>query len=225
MIAKSALFADRRDAGRKLAPLLQRFAASHPVVLALPRGGVPVAYEVAEALQAPLDLIFVRKIGAPGHPEYGVGAVVDGSAPQIVISEAAATLGISRTYIDAQAARELDEIERRRAAYVGGRKPVPVLGRTVIVVDDGIATGSTVRAALRGLKNAKAGRTVLAVPLAAADTIGELRAEADEIVCLATPDPFYAVGLHYADFSQTSDEEVVELMEKARRWTVADTDQ
>jgi putative phosphoribosyl transferase len=215
-------FADRRDAGRKLADALRGHAALHPVVLALPRGGVPVAYEVAEALAAPLDLIFVRKIGAPGHPELGVGAVVDGSDPRIVVNPVAAQLGISRAYIDAQAARELEEIERRRLAYVGGRNPYPVRGRTVIVIDDGIATGGTARAALQGLAEAGARRTILAVPVAAVDTVEELRSDADEIVTLATPDPFYAVGLYYGDFTQTDDAEVVALMKKARSWTTED---
>ena len=220
MIGPRALFANRHDAGRKLARALQDHAAQHPVVLALPRGGVPVAFEVTQLLGAPLDLLFVRKIGAPGHPEYGIGAVVDGRHPQLVINPAAEQLSIPRAYFDEQGRRALQEIERRRRAYLGEQKPLAVRDRTVIVVDDGIATGGTVRAALQGLSKAGASHTILAVPVAAADTLDSLRAECDEIVCLATPEPFYAVGPYYGDFTQTSDEEVVELMAKARSTTM-----
>jgi putative phosphoribosyl transferase len=218
-----ALFSDRRDAGRKLAQALSHLASEHPIILALPRGGVPVAYEVAEALDAPLDLLFVRKIGAPGHPEFGVGAVVDGAEPQLVINPSAEQLGIPRAYIEAEKTRELAEIERRRHAYLRGHAPLQVRGRTVIVVDDGIATGGTVRAALQGLAKVGTRRTVLAVPVAAEDTIASLSGEADEIVCLATPEPFYAVGLYYADFTQTEDAEVVALLDKARGRALEDT--
>jgi putative phosphoribosyl transferase len=211
-----AIFADRRDAGRKLAQALREYRERDPIVLALPRGGVPVAYEVAEALGAPLDLLFVRKIGAPGHEEFGIAAVVDGADPQLVISADAEQLGVPRAYIERQMEERLAEIDRRRAAYLGGRKPLAVRGRSVILVDDGIATGNTVRAALQGLEKAGAGNVTLAVPVAAGDTIAELRGKADAVVCLATPEPFYAVGLHYVDFTQTSDAEVVTLLEEAR---------
>lgn len=221
MIFGRALFSDRRDAGRKLAQALAHYSAASPIVLALPRGGVPVAFEVAQALKAPLDLLFVRKIGAPGHPEFGIGAVVDGQDPQIVLNPEAAQIGVPEAYIEATSERELQEIERRRQAYLGGREPIAVRDRTVIVVDDGIATGSTVRAALRGLARTGANRIVLAVPVAARDTIESLRFEADEVVCLATPEPFYAVGPYYADFSQTSDHEVVELLDATRHRTEA----
>jgi putative phosphoribosyl transferase len=210
------LFADRREAGRKLAAALLTLQATKPLVLALPRGGVPVAFEVAEALDAPLDLLFVGKIGAPGHEEFGVAAVVDGADPQLVVHTDAERLGISRTYIEEQKVRELEEIERRRRAYLGVRAPIPVRGRNVILVDDGIATGNTAHAALKGLEKAGARHLTLAVPVAAEDTIAELLDEADEVVCLAMPDPFYAVGFHYADFSQTSDKEVIALLEKAQ---------
>ncbi len=221
MTELTIIFADRREAGRKLADALTPHAAQHPVVLALPRGGVPVAYEVAIALDAPLDLLFVRKVGAPGHPEFGIGAVVDGSDPQLVIDEAAVRrLQLPPAYIEQQARRELLEIERRRRAYLGDRKPLPVQDRTAIIVDDGIATGGTVRAALHGLTKARARRVVLAVPVAPADTLGSLRAVADEIVCLATPEPFFAVGLHYGDFTQTTDEEVIALLHEARTRTM-----
>lgn len=213
----AALFDDRRDAGRQLAAAAHGYAVEDPLVLALPRGGVPVAYEVAKALAAPMDLLFVRKIGAPGHPEYGIGAVVDGDNPQVVLSEMVDQLGIPAAYVEQQKRRELEEIERRRRAYLGDREPLAIKGRTVMVVDDGIATGGTVRASLRALRSAEARRLILAVPVAAADTIESLRSEADEILCLATPDPFYAVGMHYRDFDQTSDEEVVRLLAQAQR--------
>ncbi|MBA2919414.1 phosphoribosyltransferase [Sphingomonas sp. MAH-20] len=212
-----ARFDDRRDAGRKLAEAARRYAAEHPIVLALPRGGVPVAYEVATALGAPMDLLFVRKIGAPGQPEYGIGAVVDGDHPQVVLNDVARQLNIPSAYVEEQKRRELQEIERRRRAYLGDREPLALKGRTVMVVDDGIATGGTVRASLRALRGAEVRRLILAVPVAAADTIESLGSEADEILCLATPDPFYAVGLYYRDFEQTSDEEVVRLLGQAQQ--------
>ena len=199
------------------------YSADNAVVLALPRGGVPVAFEVARALRAPLDLIFVRKIGAPGHAEYGLGAVVDGAHPQVVLNEEAVRfLDVPPSYIEKETQRQLQEIERRRQHYLAGRQPVDVGGRVAIVVDDGIATGGTVRAALKGLSLARPARLILAVPVAPADTIDRLRAEADEIVCLMTPDPFHAVGQHYDDFRQTSDREVTTLLNEARLWTRED---
>jgi putative phosphoribosyl transferase len=216
MIARRPIFVDRKDAGRKLAAALKDYAAEDPLVLALPRGGVPVAAEVAQALNAPLDLLFVRKIGAPGRPELGLGAVVDGADPQIVLNEALLReVDPPPGYIEMTAHRELEEIERRRAAYVGEREPIPVHGRTVILVDDGVATGGTVRAALRALRKAGARRVILAVPVAPEDVLDSLRAEADEVVVLATPRPFHAVGLWYQDFTQTSDQEVVQLLARA----------
>ncbi|MGD9740942.1 MAG: phosphoribosyltransferase [Bauldia sp.] len=210
-------FGDRADAGRRLGQALARFAKAEPLVLALPRGGVPVAFEVARVLHAPLDLLLVRKIGAPGHAELGLGAVVDGDDPQIVLNDPViAEIGVPDSYIEAETARQLEEIERRRRSYLGDRRPMPAAGRTVIVVDDGIATGGTVRAALQALRRTRAARTVLAVPVAPKDVLAMLRPEADEIVCLATPEPFLAVGLHYRDFAQTSDAEVVRLLERSR---------
>jgi len=210
------IFADRREAGRALAEALEGLRLADPVVLALPRGGVPVGYEIAKALGAPLDVLFVRKIGAPGHEEYGIGALVDGSSPQIVIDERTAQqVGASPEYIQGQVTRQLAEIERRRSLYRTG--PAPDLrGRTVIVVDDGIATGGTVRAALKALAAANAERVILAVPIAPIDVLQSLRELCDEVVCLATPDPFYAVGRHYLDFTQTSDEDVVQLLQAAK---------
>jgi putative phosphoribosyl transferase len=213
-------FWDRAEAGRQLAQHLMIYAAQRPVILALPRGGVPVAYEVAKALRAPLDLIFVRKIGAPGQAEFGLGAVVDGAHPQIVLNEDALDhVRVPPGYIEKETQRQLQEIERRREHYLAGRRPVDVAGRVAIVVDDGIATGGTVRAALKGLSRARPSRLILAVPVAPADTIERLRAEAEEVVCLMTPEPFYAVGEHYDDFRQTSDREVTTLLDEAQRWT------
>ena len=179
------VFADRRDAGRRLVPALMRFKDQNPIVLALPRGGVPVAFEVARALDAPLDVVLVRKIGAPGHEELGLGAVVDGANPQIVLNdEIVRAVGADPAYIKAATARQLDEIERRRRLYRGSEPPLEIAGRTVIVVDDGIATGGTVRAVLQALTRSQPRRLVLAVPVAPRETIEALRAEADEVICL-----------------------------------------
>jgi putative phosphoribosyl transferase len=211
------IFSDRPDAGRQLAQRLLHLLSRNPVILALPRGGVPVAFEVAEALKAPLDLLFVRKIGAPGHPELGLGAVVDGAHPQVVLNEdVVSQLEIPATYIEREARNQLREIERRRERYLGGRPPINVTNRTAIVVDDGIATGGTIKAALGGLQRVRPAHLVLAVPVAPAETINQLRSQADEIVCLATPYPFHSVGAHYLNFNQTSDAEVVELLEAAQ---------
>lgn len=211
------VFADRQDAGRRLATAVAKYADANPLVLALPRGGVPVGFEVASALGATLDILIVRKIGAPGHAEYGIGAVVDGANPQVVLNEEAMRIvRPSPDYLEAEKNRQLAEIERRRETYMEGRPPVPVEDRTVIVVDDGIATGGTVKAALRSLRRAGARRIILAVPVAPPDTIEALAQEADEVVCLSTPEAFRAVGLHYENFEQTSDEEVVSLLHRAR---------
>jgi len=205
-------FPDRREAGRLLGAAVARRKPVNPVVLALPRGGVPVGFEVAKAIAAPLDILMVRKIGAPGHEEYGIGALVDGASPQVVIDEAAARMvGADRAYIDRVVERQLAEIERRRAIYRTG-PPEPLQGRTVVVVDDGIATGGTVKAALKGLAKSGAARVMLAVPVAPLDTLRELGAFCDEVVCLSMPEPFHAVGAHYRDFAQTGDEEVVRLL-------------
>lgn len=186
------------------------------VVLALPRGGVPIGAEIARVLGAPLDLLLVRKIGAPWQPELAVAAIVDGIPPDIVIDEeTSAMTGVDRDYIEAQARLELQEIERRRSVYLAGRTPVPVEGATVIVVDDGIATGTTVRAALKALRRRHPARLVLAVPVAPSDTLAALSAEVDEIVCLEQPYPFHAIGLHYVDFHQVGDDEVVAALEAA----------
>ena len=209
-------FQDRVAAGRALGERLAAMQLADPVVLALPRGGVPVGLEVARALHAPLDLLLVRKIGVPWQPELAVGAVMDGGAPVIVVEpHVQAETGIDRAYIEERAAQELKEIERRRALYLAHRAPEAVSGRTAIVVDDGIATGTTVRAALRGLRRRVPARLVLAVPVAPPDTIDALRAEVDDVVCLAQPEPFGAIGYFYLDFHQLTDDEVIALMRQA----------
>jgi putative phosphoribosyl transferase len=223
MRSSEPLFDDRYDAGRRLAVALAGYRGREPVVLALPRGGVPVGFEVAKALQAPLDVLLVRKIGAPGQPELGLGAVVDGSDPQVVLTPSVvAAVAPQPGYIETETKRQLVEIERRRRHYTAGRPPPSPSGRTVIVVDDGIATGGTVRAALRGLARTDPARLILAVPVAPADSLAELEPECDDIVCLTTPEPFYAVGQHYRDFTQTGDEEVVRLLAEAQAWLTED---
>jgi putative phosphoribosyl transferase len=211
------IFTDRAEAARALAARLADEHFEGPlVVLALPRGGVPIAAEVARRLHAPLDLLLVRKIGAPWQRELAVAAVVDGAEPQLVIDESIAeSVGASRAYIDEQAALEWREIERRRAVYLRGRAPVPVKGATVIVVDDGIATGTTVRAAARALRRREAASIVLAVPVAPHDTVFALQRDADRVICLAEPDPFRAIGLHYRDFHQVGDDEVIAALDAA----------
>jgi putative phosphoribosyl transferase len=206
-------FADRRAAGRAMARILASRELAKPVVLALPRGGVPVAAEIARAVAAPLDLVLVRKIGVPFQRELAVAAVVDGSKPEVVVNQdVAASAGIDQDYIDALVTQELKEIERRRKVYLQGRTRVPVEGRTVILVDDGIATGASIEAALRALKRKNVRALILAVPVAPSETIEELKSMVDEIVCLRTPEPFVAIGVHYVDFHQMSDAEISEIL-------------
>jgi putative phosphoribosyl transferase len=207
---------DRTQAGTQLAAELLRFKEQDPVVLALPRGGVPVGFEVAKALGAPLDLILVRKIGAPFQPELAVAAVVDGERMELVINEdVLEALALSEDDVREQAKREVEEIERRRRLYLGGRERVRVRGRTVLVVDDGIATGATMRAALRAVRRREPSHLVLAVPVAPPETVDLLRREVDEVVCLATPSPFGAIGHFYADFHQVGDDEVRDLLDRS----------
>jgi putative phosphoribosyl transferase len=206
-------FIDRVDAGRQLGAALAEMKLADPIVLALPRGGVPVAYEVARLLKAPLDLVLVRKIGVPFQPELAAGAVVDGDEPEVVLNEDVVRLaGMTDAEIKQVADRELKEIERRRKIYLAGRSRLSPRGRTVIIVDDGLATGATMRAALHALKRKLPERLIVAVPVAPSDTIAKLRREADDVVCLAEPEPFGAIGLFYSDFRQLDDEDVVALL-------------
>jgi putative phosphoribosyl transferase len=206
-------FANRKDAGHRLAARLANYKDRHPVILAMPRGGVPVAAEVAAALHAPLDLVLVRKIGVPFQPELAMGAVVDGDSPIIVRNEDVIRMsGITDSEFSAVCEKELAEIERRRRIYLGERRPVEIANRPVIVVDDGIATGATTRAALRGVRMRKPSEIVLAVPVAPTDTIEALESEADTILCLESHVDFGAIGYFYADFTQVTDEEVIESL-------------
>lgn len=205
---ESQPFADRRDAGRQLAEQLASLAGSQVVVVALPRGGVPVADEIAAALDAPLEILAVRKLGAPHNPEYGIGAVAE-DGTSVIDAEAVAVLGIRNGEIEAITARERAELARRVAAYRGDRPPLDLEGRTVVVVDDGVATGLTDTVALRAVRHQGPRRVVLAVPVCPPDALGRLRAEADDVVCLQVPQRMYGVGQFYGDFSQVSDEEVI----------------
>ena len=207
------VFSSRVEAGRMLAAALSSYKGKDVVVLGIPRGGLPVAREVADALQAPLDIVVVRKLGAPGQPELGIGAVVDGDHPRAIFNqEVIESLGVEDDYINREIERQLKEIKRREIAYRGGEPPVALAGKTVIVVDDGIATGSSVRAALRGVRRAKPRQVILAVPVAPAETLEALRHDADKIVCLETPQDFYAVGQFYRDFHQVSDDEIKRIL-------------
>jgi putative phosphoribosyl transferase len=211
-------FADRRAAGRALARVLASRNLAAPVVLALPRGGVPVAAEIADALEAPLDIVLVRKIGVPFQRELAVAAVVDGDAPEVVTNEdVAESAGITADYINAQVKQELEEIARRRKAYLQGRARAPIEGRTVILVDDGIATGASIRAAVKALRRKAPKALILAVPVAPLDTVEALKNEVDEVVCLRTPEPFFAIGVHYSDFRQIDDTEVIGLLAERKR--------
>jgi putative phosphoribosyl transferase len=211
-ISRQSRFADRRDAGRRLAERLAPLAAEDPVVVALPRGGVPVAREVATALGAPLEILAVRKLGAPHNPEYGIGAVAE-DGTRVIDAEAVAVLGLDGGVIDSLIARETEELRRRVAAYRGDRPALDLEGRTVIVVDDGVATGVTDTAALRAVRRRRPGRTILAVPVCAPDSAARLADEADEVVCLTMPPLLYGVGQWYRDFSQVSDEEVIAALQ------------
>jgi predicted phosphoribosyltransferase len=208
-------FADRRDAGRKLARALNHLAGANDLlVLALPRGGVPVAYEVANALGADLDILLVRKLGTPGQPELAMGAIASGGI-EVLNPRIVGTLGIADEQIQAVAREELAELQRRERAYRGDRPPPPISGRTLILVDDGLATGASMKAAIQALKRLKPEKIVVAVPVAPPDTLRNLEPEVDEVVTLMAPPNFAAVGQWYRDFSQTSDQEVRKLLQEA----------
>jgi predicted phosphoribosyltransferase len=205
-------FIDRFDGGRALASLLMAYADQpNVIVLALPRGGVPVGYEVARELHAPLDAFLVRKLGVPGHEELAMGAIASGGV-RVLNSDVVEGLGIQPSVIDRVVAQERKELDRRGLEYRGGRPAPDVQGRTVILVDDGLATGASMRAALVALRAERPAKLIAAVPVAPPSSCQELRAVADEVICVATPEPFYGVGMWYADFAPTTDEEVRELL-------------
>jgi predicted phosphoribosyltransferase len=211
----SARFRDRFEAGGYLATALSHYAGRpNLLVLALPRGGVPVGYEVAQALHAPLDIMLVRKLGVPGHEELAMGAIASGGI-RVISDEVVRALGISERAIAAAAANEQHELERRERAYRGQRSSPEITGKTVILVDDGLATGSTMRAAVAALRAQRPERLVIAVPIAPRETCESLRHEVDEVICALTPDPFLAVGQGYQDFSQMTDEEVRDLLDRS----------
>lgn len=208
------LFSDRQDAGRRLASALKG-RASDSLVLGLPRGGVPVAFEVAEALGAPLDVFIVRKLGAPGQPELAMGAIASGGG-RVLNNSVLEQLGVIDETLEATVAKERAELKRRQQVYRGSDAPVDVSGRDVILVDDGLATGASMRAALDGVRALNAARVTIAVPVGARDTCAWLAQAADELVCVEMPEPFLGVGRWYVDFPQTRDEEVCDLLERAR---------
>jgi putative phosphoribosyl transferase len=210
------MFKDRQDAGRLLLAELEKGPLSDPLVLALPRGGVLVGWEIASELQAEFDVLIVRKLGAPRQPELAIGAVVDGSCPQTILNHRLIeSLEVSPDYLKQEIQAQLKEVGRRKEKYRGRRAPARIEGRTVIVVDDGIATGATVRASLAALRLGRASRLVLAVPVAPPDALAGLRDEVDSIACLAAPPDFQAVGQFYEDFHPVSDEQVIQCLNDA----------
>ncbi len=210
------MFKDRTDAGEKLAARLQSMKQEPLVVVALPRGGVPVAFEVAKALEAPLDVVLIRKIGAPGQPELAVGAVADGDSVETVINtDLANVTGATPDYIEQRTKEVLKEIEQRRTRYMKDRVRPEISGRTVIIIDDGIATGASIRVAIKAFWKRGARRLVVAVPVAPPGTVQSLQQEVDQVICLETPEFFPAVGAFYRDFAQTTDEDVIRLLDRA----------
>jgi putative phosphoribosyl transferase len=209
------IFANRADAGRRLALRLQKYADRDDViVLGIPRGGVPVAFQIAETLHAPLDVFLLRKLGVPGHEELAFGAIASGGV-RIIDQQIIRALSISEFEIEAVTAREQNELNREEQVYHGGRAPLPVTGQTVILVDDGVATGASLLAGIQALRQRKPAKIVVAVPVASQAAADRVAREVDEFVCIATPEPFYAVGQFYQDFSQVSDEEVVTMPERS----------
>ena len=212
-------FEDRKDAGRQLAERLARYGDENPIILALPRGGVPVGYEIARALQAPLDIFIARKLGAPGRRELGIGAVAQGGV-RVLNERIVQALGVREEYIERVTAKETAEIERRLRLLRGDRPEPEVRGRTVILVDDGLATGVTAWAAILALSWQAPRRLVLAVPVCASQTIETIRSEVDELICLKVPSDLMAIGFWYLNFEQVPDEEVIKLLNAARRATI-----
>ncbi len=218
------MFRDRTEAGCKLGERLLRFKAKHPLVLALPRGGVAVAFEIARMLAAQLDVVLVRKIGAPMQPELAIGAIADGEHPETVVNrDVVDALGIPVSYLEEERERQLTEIERRRKLYLAGRPRPTIAGKTVIVVDDGIATGATMRAALRAVRRAGPKRLVLAVPISSAQAISELQHDVDDVECLELPEDLWAIGGHYEDFTQVTDSDVTTMLQEAARFVEAES--
>lgn len=212
------MFRDRQEAGKRLGVEVGKLGLLQPVVLALPRGGVPVAAEVAKALKAPLDLIIVRKVGAPGNPELAVAAIVDGNPPDIVLNrEIVEAYALDDDELRVLIAKERPELERRRLVYRGERAPLSITGKTAIIVDDGVATGTTMKVAIRALKRRSPREVVVAIPVAPPDVLAELAQEADLIVCLSQPAHFHALGYHYRSFPQLTDDEVTDALAEARQ--------
>jgi len=210
------MFNNRIEAGKQLAARLLSWRGRNAVVVALPRGGLPVGAEIARAIEAPLDLVLVRKIGLPFQPELAIAAIVDGDEPELILNEELiGQIDWAEGYLESARAEALTEIDRRRALYLGSRQRPDLAGRPVIIADDGIATGSTVRAAIHALRRKHPSRLILAVPVAPADTVAALRHEVDELVCLETPDPFHAISLSYHEFPQLTDREVIKILATA----------
>ncbi|MGB9659810.1 MAG: phosphoribosyltransferase [Nitrososphaerales archaeon] len=209
------MFKDRTEAGKILAKALSEYKDKNTIVLAIPRGGVIVAYEVAKALNAPLDLIIPRKIGAPNQPELAIGAVTE-DGTTILNQDIVQYLRVPDDYIKTEVKRQIEEIKRRIQRYLGDKPRLSIEGKVAILIDDGVATGATTRAAIASIRKRKPALIVLAMPVGPPDTVKELREDADKVICLMTPEPFFAIGQFYENFEQTSDEEVIQILNKLR---------